>query len=91
MYSEVYKKFSEGGCIGIFPEGERGWQGYFGHTLTVNSFLSGGSHDRTDFLPLKHGLAIMALGAMAANPECKVKIVPVGVSDVLDSITHSIQ
>lgn len=41
---------------------------------------TGGSHDRTDFLPLKHGLAIMALGAMAANPECDVKIVPVGVS-----------
>lgn len=50
--------------------------------------LSGGSHDRTDFLPLKHGLAIMALGAMAANPECKVKIVPVGVSDVPDPITY---
>lgn len=60
MYSAVYQKFSEGGCIGIFPEG--------------------GSHDRTDFLPLKHGLAIMALGAMAANPECKVKIVPVGLN-----------
>lgn len=60
MYSSVYKKLSEGGCIGIFPEG--------------------GSHDRTDFLPLKHGLAIMALGAMAANPYLKVRIVPVGVS-----------
>lgn len=47
--------------------------------LTVPT-RTGGSHDRTDFLPLKHGLAIMALGAMAANPECKVKIVPVGVS-----------
>lgn len=46
------------------------------HTCT------GGSHDRTDFLPLKHGLAIMALGAMAANPECKVKIVPVGVGNI---------
>lgn len=60
MYSSVYKKLSEGGCIGIFPEG--------------------GSHDRTDFLPLKHGVAIMALGAMAANPNLQVQIVPVGVS-----------
>lgn len=37
----------------------------------------------------------MALGAMAANPECKVKIVPVGVSisfilgtHVLLKLTH---
>lgn len=63
MYSSVYKKLSDGGCIGIFPEG--------------------GSHDRTDFLPLRAGLAIMALGAMSANPELQVTIVPVGVSATL--------
>lgn len=41
---------------------------------------SGGSHDRTDLLPLKAGVSIMALGAMANDPNCKVKIVPVGLS-----------
>ncbi|CAL1704821.1 unnamed protein product [Somion occarium] len=40
----------------------------------------GGSHDRPDLLPLKAGVALMALGAMANHPEVKVKIVPVGLS-----------
>lgn len=60
MYSSVYKKLSEGGCIGIFPEG--------------------GSHDRTDLLPLKAGVSIMALGAISANPALHLRIVPVGLS-----------
>lgn len=38
----------------------------------------GGSHDRSDLLPLKAGVSIMALGAMANDPSVKVKIVPVG-------------
>lgn len=40
----------------------------------------GGSHDRTDLLPLKAGVAIMALGALAATPGLKVAIMPVGMS-----------
>ncbi|KAG5654531.1 hypothetical protein H0H81_001172 [Sphagnurus paluster] len=40
----------------------------------------GGSHDRTDLLPLKAGVSIMALGAMANDPNLRVKIVPVGLS-----------
>ncbi|MBW0505626.1 hypothetical protein O181_045341 [Austropuccinia psidii MF-1] len=60
MYSKVYEKLKNGGCLGIFPEG--------------------GSHDRTDLLPLKAGVSIMALGAMSANPEITVQIVPVGLS-----------
>ncbi|KAK4053779.1 Glycerol-3-phosphate/dihydroxyacetone phosphate acyltransferase [Microbotryomycetes sp. JL201] len=60
MYSSVYHKLSEGGCIGIFPEG--------------------GSHDRTDLLPLKAGVSIMALGALSSNPDLKLRIVPVGLS-----------
>lgn len=43
-------------------------------------FPEGGSHDRTDLLPLKAGVVIMALGAMSANPGLKVRIVPVGLS-----------
>ncbi|KAI0031836.1 glycerol-3-phosphate O-acyltransferase [Vararia minispora EC-137] len=43
-------------------------------------FPEGGSHDRTDLLPLKAGVSIMALGAMANDPTCNVRIVPVGLS-----------
>lgn len=43
-------------------------------------FPEGGSHDRTDMLPLKAGVAIMALGAMASDPKCNVKIVPCGMN-----------
>lgn len=46
----------------------------------VGIFPEGGSHDRTDLLPLKAGVAIMALGAMANDPECNVKIVPCGMN-----------
>lgn len=60
MYSSVYQKLTEGGCIGIFPEG--------------------GSHDRTDLLPLKAGVSIMALGALSSNPDLRLRIVPVGLS-----------
>ncbi|GAA5985148.1 hypothetical protein JCM11641_005465 [Rhodosporidiobolus odoratus] len=60
MYSSVYQKLTEGGSIGIFPEG--------------------GSHDRTDLLPLKAGVSIMALGAISAHPDLKLQIVPVGLS-----------
>lgn len=91
MYSAVYKKFSEGGCIGIFPEGECSCRRTLSFIFDAQWLPStGGSHDRTDFLPLKHGLAIMALGAMAANPECKVKIVPVGVSTAYPHFASSV-
>ncbi|KIY73050.1 hypothetical protein CYLTODRAFT_440129 [Cylindrobasidium torrendii FP15055 ss-10] len=43
-------------------------------------FPEGGSHDRTELLPLKAGVSIMALGAMANNANLKVKIVPVGLA-----------
>ncbi|KAG0180564.1 hypothetical protein DFQ28_001726 [Apophysomyces sp. BC1034] len=43
-------------------------------------FPEGGSHDRTEMLPLKAGFAIMALGAMAAHENINVKIVPVGLN-----------
>lgn len=48
--------------------------------LTIVFRLIGGSHDRTDLLPLKAGVSIMALGAMANNPNLNIKIVPVGLS-----------
>ncbi|KAI6007065.1 glycerol-3-phosphate O-acyltransferase [Pisolithus albus] len=44
----------------------------------IGIFPEGGSHDRTDLLPLKAGVSTMALGAMANDPSVNVKIVPVG-------------
>jgi glycerol-3-phosphate O-acyltransferase/dihydroxyacetone phosphate acyltransferase len=46
----------------------------------IGIFPEGGSHDRTDLLPLKAGVSVMALGAMASDPNLQVKIVPVGLS-----------
>lgn len=46
----------------------------------IGMFPEGGSHDRTDLLPLKAGVAIMALGALAANPDCGLKIIPCGMN-----------
>ncbi|CCG83441.1 Uncharacterized acyltransferase C1718.04 [Taphrina deformans PYCC 5710] len=46
----------------------------------VGIFPEGGSHDRTALLPLKAGVAIMALGAMVRNPGCDLKIVPCGMN-----------
>lgn len=45
---------------------------------TVGIFPEGGSHDRPSLLPIKAGVAIMALGAAAADPHMKVYVVPVG-------------
>jgi len=44
---------------------------------TIGIFPEGGSHDRSDLLPLKAGVTIMALGAMEKS-KCKVTIVPCG-------------
>ncbi|KAK9320268.1 hypothetical protein V1517DRAFT_329899 [Lipomyces orientalis] len=46
----------------------------------IGIFPEGGSHDRPDLLPLKAGVAIMALGALELNPECDIKIVPCGMN-----------
>ncbi|EEB08170.1 glycerol-3-phosphate O-acyltransferase [Schizosaccharomyces japonicus yFS275] len=43
-------------------------------------FPEGGSHDRPELLPLKAGVAIMALGALAENPDLDLKIVPCGMN-----------
>src|SRR5579871_76247 len=46
----------------------------------IGIFPEGGSHDRTELLPIKAGVAIMALGALAADPDCGLKIVPCGMN-----------
>ncbi|KAI9269048.1 hypothetical protein BDA99DRAFT_503349 [Phascolomyces articulosus] len=49
-----------------------------GECITI--FPEGGSHDRAEMLPLKAGVTIMALGAMAKYPGLDVKIVPCGLN-----------
>ncbi|KAG0168636.1 hypothetical protein DFQ28_006431 [Apophysomyces sp. BC1034] len=49
-----------------------------GECITI--FPEGGSHDRAEMLPLKAGVTIMALGAMAKYPDLNVKIVPCGLN-----------
>ncbi|KAL1916529.1 uncharacterized protein VTP21DRAFT_5720 [Calcarisporiella thermophila] len=49
-----------------------------GHCVGI--FPEGGSHDRGEIMPLKAGVTIMALGAMASNPDVDVKIVPCGLN-----------
>lgn len=46
----------------------------------VGIFPEGGSHDRTGLLPIKAGVAIMALGALAESPDIDLKVVPVGMN-----------
>ena len=46
---------------------------------TVGIFPEGGSHDRTELLPLKAGVCIMALGAMAKY-KCPVQIMSIGLN-----------
>lgn len=50
------------------------------HGGCIGIFPEGGSHDRSDLLPLKAGVAIMALGAVDNNPDCELKIVPCGMN-----------
>jgi len=49
-----------------------------GASECVGIFPEGGSHDRTELLPLKMGVSIMALGASARFPGVPLRIVPVG-------------
>lgn len=53
---------------------------HLSHGHCIGIFPEGGSHDRPSLLPLKAGVAIMALGAMDYDPSCKVKIVPCGMN-----------
>ncbi|PYH78588.1 hypothetical protein BO82DRAFT_290880 [Aspergillus uvarum CBS 121591] len=46
----------------------------------IGIFPEGGSHDRSDLLPLKAGVAIMALGALSQDPNCGLSIIPCGMN-----------
>ncbi|EPX71056.1 glycerol-3-phosphate O-acyltransferase [Schizosaccharomyces octosporus yFS286] len=43
-------------------------------------FPEGGSHDRPEMLPLKAGVAIMALETLSQNPDCGLQIVSCGMN-----------
>jgi glycerol-3-phosphate O-acyltransferase/dihydroxyacetone phosphate acyltransferase len=47
---------------------------------SIGIFPEGGSHDRSELLPLKAGVTIMALGALDKAPETKLYIVPCGLN-----------
>jgi len=44
----------------------------------IGIFPEGGSHDRSELLPIKAGVSIMALGALAKDPTCKISIIACG-------------
>ncbi|KAI3403960.2 SCT1 [Candida oxycetoniae] len=53
---------------------------HLSHNNCLGIFPEGGSHDRPDLLPLKAGVAVMALGAMEKYSNCNVTIVPCGMN-----------
>jgi glycerol-3-phosphate O-acyltransferase / dihydroxyacetone phosphate acyltransferase len=77
MYQDVYQRLRDGHCVAVYPEGV-----LLPEDVVYRELIHhvGGSHDRTDLLPLKAGFAMMALGTMACYPNVEVKIVPVGLS-----------
>lgn len=46
----------------------------------IGIFPEGGSHDRSNLLPLKAGAALMSLGALANDPQCGLSVVPCGMN-----------
>ena len=76
MYKSVNNLLNRGGCLGIFPEGCIYCRIFFKkiRILKTKKTWTGGSHDRTELLPLKPGVAIMALNAMSKNSKLDVKI-----------------
>lgn len=46
----------------------------------IGIFPEGGSHDRSQLIPIKAGVSVIALGAMARHPDVRVRIVPVGMN-----------
>lgn len=45
---------------------------------SIGIFPEGGSHDRSEMLPIKAGVSIMALGAMAKDPTANISIIACG-------------
>lgn len=82
VYNAVFGRLNAGGCVGIFPEGGS-------HDRTTLLPLKGRSHvscedySKLILICLLHslaGVALMALGTLADNPDCGLKIVPCGMN-----------
>ncbi|CAB4256022.1 similar to Saccharomyces cerevisiae YKR067W GPT2 Glycerol-3-phosphate/dihydroxyacetone phosphate dual substrate-specific sn-1 acyltransferase located in lipid particles and the ER [Maudiozyma barnettii] len=84
MENPKVKKLLTNGCNFKYAEkidNSKTYQNVFDHLHTngcVGIFPEGGSHDRPSLLPIKAGVVIMALGAVAADPSMKVHVVPCG-------------
>ncbi|KAL8825854.1 MAG: hypothetical protein Q9170_007634 [Blastenia crenularia] len=50
------------------------------HEGCIGIFPEGGSHDRPSLLPLKAGVAMIALGSLAHDPDSKLTILPCGMN-----------
>jgi glycerol-3-phosphate O-acyltransferase/dihydroxyacetone phosphate acyltransferase len=78
VYDAVFARLHSGGCIGIFPEGGS-------HDrpdllpLKRNVSLPAYPHEIKTNLALA-GVALMALGTLAENPDCGLTIVPCGMN-----------
>ena len=48
------------------------------HGQSIGIFPEGGSHDRSELLPIKAGVSIMALGAMSRDPNCRISVIACG-------------
>ena len=45
---------------------------------SIAIFPEGGSHDRTELLPIKAGVSLMSLRAMAKDENCRIAVVACG-------------
>lgn len=80
---KIRKILTEGTSFKYAPkiDNSKTFQNVFDHLHTrgcVGIFPEGGSHDRPSLLPIKAGVAIMALGAAAVETNMKVHVVPCG-------------
>lgn len=82
---EIHELLTDGTSFKYAPKIDNAevFQNVFNHLHTggcVGIFPEGGSHDRPSLLPIKAGVAIMALGAAAADHKIKVSVVPCGIN-----------
>lgn len=84
---KIHRRLKEGTQFVAAPhiDNHKVFQSVFDHLnagKVLGIFPEGGLHDRPTLLPLKPGVAIMALGAVSqsGNPDAEVNIIPVGLN-----------
>lgn len=85
--AQISKLLAEGTVFKVAPhiDNDVVFRNVFKHLNSgkvLGIFPEGGSHDRPNLLPLKAGVAIMALGAWATSkdPDYKINVIPVGLN-----------